>query len=68
MEIINRSIQTGALGKATPLVRKIMDYRGLDRTQRAEGNKLFLKRHGREPVLNNITDIIRLIKYGKAVK
>lgn len=68
MGIINRSIQTGALGKATPLVRKIMDYRGLDRTQRAEGNKLFLKRHGREPILNNITDIIRLIKYGKAVK
>jgi len=68
MEMIRNSIQSGAIGKATPLVRKIMDYRKLDRTQRTEGGKLFLRKHGREPMLTNITDIIRLIKYGKAVK
>ena len=68
MEMIRNSIQTGSIGKATPLVRKIMDYRKLDRTQRTEGGKLFLRKHGREPVLTNITDIIRLINYGKAVK
>lgn len=67
MQDIKAKIQTGAMGKATPLVRKIIDYRKLDKTQRAEGNKLF-KRYNREPILSNITDLTRLIKYGKAIK
>ena len=68
MQDIKAKIQTGAMGKATPLVRKIIDYRKLDKTQRAEGNKLFLKRYNREPILSNITDLTRLITYGKKVK